>query len=50
MPKKQTKNSAEKRIPGARENQSLEDWIAPVVAFVAVSTMLFAILQWPGNI
>jgi hypothetical protein len=44
MPKKQTKNSLEKRIPEARENQCLGDWIAPVVAFVAVSSMLFAVV------
>lgn len=44
MPKQQTKNSPEKRIPEARENQSLGGWTAPVVAFVAVSTMLFAVV------
>jgi hypothetical protein len=52
MPKKQTKDSPKKRIPEARENQWLEDWIAPVVAFVAVSSMLFAvvwILLSPAN-
>jgi hypothetical protein len=52
VPKKQTKDSPEKRIPEARENQWLGDWIAPLVAFVAVSSMLFAvvwILLSPAN-
>jgi hypothetical protein len=52
MQEKQTKDTPEKRIPEAREDQWLGDWIAPVVAFVAVSSMLFAvvwILLSPAN-
>jgi hypothetical protein len=51
MQEKQTKDTPEKRIPEAREDQWLGVWIAPVVAFVAVSSMFAVvwILLSPAN-